>query len=321
MNEKENIEDSYIKQIVSMGYTEDIAKDYIDSQKNTEPAEIDPNLGLQDNETIEVKLPEINDTVFSSSSSKLLLPSEKEINPYARGLAVLLLIGCLAGFLNGIDFLSPNSGMNRPHELIYAQSLGAPKESAIFLGTVTLEDGSPAEDYTIHIRSSDGGKYHITTVDSNGEFRMENLTPGLSKLDISFTEGDSIYGITHRILLSPPAGFEPYGFTQIDLKFPEKSEFGSDNGTSVFWIDYSSKEMEFPLIDPSAATGYTIAGYGIAGLALLAALFSVIAFNTGNVGIIRTTSVLVFFSMGHLYSSCCIGIVVFMMTFMIDQKE
>ncbi len=320
MPEEKDVDESYIEQIVNLGYTEEVAKDYIKSHTDTETTKINPNLGLEDSKELEVKLPEINESVFSSSSSKLLLPSEKEIDPYVRGLAIVLLIGCLAGFLNGIDFLSPNSGMNRPHELIYAQSIGAPEDSAIFLGTITLEDGSPATNYSIHIRSADGGKYHVTTVNSEGEFRMENLTPGLAKLDISISDDDTTFGITHRLLLSPPAGFEPYGFTQIDLTFPDEAKFSTDNGTGVFWIDYSDEEMEFPLIDPSAATGYTIAGYGIAGLALLAALFSVIAFNTGNIGIIRTTSILVFFSMGHLYSSCCIGLVVFMLSFMIDQK-
>jgi len=318
MTEKDNLEDSYVKQIVSMGYTEEVAKDYVKSHEESDTTEIDPNLGLEE---IEVKLPEIKESVFTSSSAKLLLPSEKEVDPYLRGLAILLLIGCLAGFLNGIDFLSPNSGINRPHELIYAQTIGAPKDSAIFFGTVTLDDGSPAVNYSIQIRTSDGGGYHVTTIDSNGEFRIENLTPGLSKLDISIVGDDATYGVTHRLLLSPPAGFEPYGFTKIDLTFPNKNKFGTDNGTGVYWIDYSPDEMDFPLIDPSAATGYAIAGYGFVGLALLATLFSVLGFNTGNVGIIRTTSILVFFSMGHFYTSCCLGTIVFMLTFMIEQKE
>ena len=318
MTEKGDLNDSYVKQIVSMGYTENVAKDYIKSHEESETTEIDPNLGLEE---IEIKLPEIKEPIFASSSAKLLLPSEKEVDPYIRGLAVLLLIGCLAGFLNGIDFLSPNSGMNRPHELIYAQTIGAPKDSAIFLGTITLDDGSPAVDYSIQIRSAKGGGYHVTTIDSKGEFRMENLTPGLVELDISIVGEDATYGVTHRLLLSPPAGFEPYGFTKIDLAFPNKNKFGTDNDTNVYWIDYSPDEMDFPLIDPSAATTYTIFGFGFVGLALLATLFSVLAFNTGNVGIIRTTSVLVFFSMGHFYTSCCIGTIVFMLTFMIEQKK
>ena len=320
MTNDANLEEQYVKQIVSMGYTEENAKDYIKAQKSTDETEIDPNLGLENKEEVEVKLPEINESVFASSTSKILLPSEREVNPYARGLAILLLVGCLAGFLNGVDYLSPTSGIVRPHELIYAQATGAPEKSSIFLGSVILEDGSPAENYTINIRSERGAN-HLSTTDSEGKFRMENLTPGLSVLDIAIVEEDNTYGISHRILLNPPAGFEPFGFTQIDLDFPKKNEFGTDNGTGVFWIDYTPEQQKFPLIDPSAATYYSIVGYGFVGIALLGSLLSILAINTGNLGLIRSASGLVFFSMGPLYSSCCIGLIVFLLSFMIPNNE
>ena len=321
MNNDNNLEEQYVKQIVSMGYSEENAKDYIKSQKGVDETEIDPNLGLENNkDEVEIKLPEINESVFASSTSKILLPSEREVNPYARGLAILLLIGCLAGFLNGVDYLSPTSGIIRPHELIYAQASGAPEKSSIFLGTVILEDGSPAENYTINIRSERGGN-HFSITDSEGKFRIENLTPGLSVLDIAIVEDDDTYGISHRMLLNPPAGFEPFGFTQIDLVFPEKNEFGTDNSTGVFWIDYTPEEIEYPLIDPSAATYYSIVGYGFIGIATLGALLSIIAVNSGDIGLIRSASGLVFFSMGPLYSSCCIGLIVFLLSFMIPNNE
>ena len=318
MTNDANLEDKYVEKIVSMGYTEEDAKDYIDSKKPKKII-IDPNLGLGDVEEIEVKLPEVNESVFASSSN-ILLPSQRDVNPYARGLAVILLIGCVAGLLNGIDFLSPTSGLNKPHDLIYAQTINAPEDSAIFLGTVVLEDGSPAQNFTINVRAERGGN-HFTTTDHEGKFRMENLTPSLSLLDIAIVEDDITYGVSHRMLLNPPAGFEPYGFTQIDIVFPDKSEFGTDNGTGVFWIDYSPEEMEFPLIDPSAATIYSIFGYGFVGLALLGGLLSIIALNTGNLGLIRSASGLVFFSMGHFYSACCLGLVVLLLSFMIPKNE
>jgi len=320
MTDKNNLDEQYVKQIVSMGYTEENAKDYLKAQ-NSDVTEIDPNLGLEnDEEEIEIKLPEVNESVFASSTSKILLPSEREVNSFARGLAILLLIGCLGGFLNGVDYLSPTSGMIRPHELIYAQSAGAPEKSSIFLGSVTLEDGTPASNYTISVRAEKGGN-HFSITDSEGKFRMENLTPGLSVLDIAIVENGDTYGISHRILLNPPAGFEPYGFTQIDLVFPGKNEFGTDNGTGVFWKDYSPEEMDFPLIDPSAATYYSIVGYGFVGIALLGALLSILALNSGNVGLIRSASGFVFFSMGPLYSSCCIGFIIFLLSFMIPKNE
>lgn len=310
-------EEKYVEKIISMGYSEEEANDYLKINKKAITTDINPDLGLK--EDYEIKLPPVDESVFASSSSKILLTSEINANPYAKGLALLLLIGCIAGLLNGIDFLSPNSGINKPHDLIGALTINAPEKSAIFLGTITLEDGSPAENFSINIRAEKGGN-HFTTTDSNGKFRMENLTPGLSLLDIAFIENNT-YGVSHRILLNPPAGFEPYGFTQIDIVFPNKNEFGTDNGTGVFWIDYSPEEIEFPLIDPSAATLYTIFGYAFVGLASLGAILSIIALNTGNLGLIRTASGLVFFSMGHFNSACCIGLIVLLLSFLIPKNE
>ena len=321
MTNDANLEEQYVKQIVSMGYTEENAKDYIKAQKGTDETEIDPNLGLENKKEVEVKLPEINESVFASSTSKILLPSEREVNPYARGLAVLLLIGCLAGFLNGVDYLSPTSGIIRPHELIMAQSEGAPEKSSIFLGTVELEDGTLAKNYTIIVKPNNKGLDQHSTTDSEGKFRIENLTPGLNILHIAMINDDTQYWIKHRILLNPPAGFEPYGFTQIDFIFPGKNEFGTDNGTGVFFKDYTPEEVDFPLIDPSAATYYSIVGYGFVGIALIGSLLSILAINTGNLGLIRSASGLVFFSMGPLYSSCCIGLIVFLLSFMIPNNE
>jgi len=307
-------EEKYVEKIISMGYSEDDAKDYVKTHKNSNETEINPDLALKNE--FEIKLPPVDESVFASSSSKILLTSERNANPYAKGLALLLLIGCIAGLLNGVDFLSPNSGMNKPHNLIHSQTINAPEKSAIFLGTITLKDGSPAENFSVDIRSERGGN-HFTTTDSSGKFRIENLTPSYSILDIAIS-GDSAYGVSHRILLNPPAGFEPYGFTQIDIIFPDKSEFGTDNGTGVFWIDYSQEDA---LIDPSAATIYKIFGYAFVGLASLGAILSIIALNTGNLGLIRSASGLVFFSMGHFWSSCCIGLIVFLLTFLIPKNE
>ena len=327
MTNDKNLEDKYVEKIISMGYAEEEARDYIESKKPPsisisdmgKSTEIDPNLGLNNVKEVGIKLPEANESVFSSSSN-ILLQSQTTVNPYARGLAVLLLIGCVAGLLNGIDFLSPTSGLNKPHDLIYAQTRNAPEDSAIFLGTVFLEDGSPAQNYTIGVRAERGGN-HYTITDDEGKFRIENLTPSLSVLDIAIVEDDVTYGVSHRMLLNPPAGFEPYGFTQIDIVFPDKSEFGTDNGTGVFWIDYSPDEMDFPLIDPSAATIYSIFGYAFVGLALLGGALSLIAVNTGNLGLVRSASGLVFFSMGHFYSACCLGLVVLLLSFVIPKNE
>ena len=321
MTKDKKLEEKYVEKIVSMGYTEENARDYIESQK-PKTTEIDPNLGLNNVEELEIKLPEVNESVFASSSN-ILLQNQGAVNPYARGLAVLLLIGCIAGFVNGVDYLSPTSGLIKPHDLIFSQTVNAPEDSAILLGTVSLEDGSPAQNYTIIVRINleRGGGNHFSTTDQDGKFRIENLTPSLSFLDIAIVEDDFTYGISHSILLNPPAGFEPYGFTQLDIVFPEKSEFDTDNGTGVFWEHYSDEKDYLPLIDPSAATIYSIVGYAFIGLALLGGILSIIAINTGNLGLVRSASGLVFFSMGHFYSACCLGLVVLLLSFVIPKNE
>ena len=321
MTNDKNLENKYVEKIVSMGYTEENARDYIESQK-PKTTEVDPNLGINNVEELEIKLPEVNESVFASSSN-ILLQTQGSVNPYARGLAVLLLIGCIAGFVNGIDYLSPTSGLIKPHDLIFSQTVNAPEDSAILLGTVILEDGSPAQNYTIVVRINleRGGGNHFSTTDQDGKFRIENLTPSLSFLDIAIVEDDFTYGISHSILLNPPAGFEPYGFTQLDIIFPDKSEFDSDNGTGVFWEHYSDEMDYLPLIDPSAAAIYSIVGYAFIGLALLGGILSIIAINTGNLGLVRSASGLVFFSMGHFYSACCLGLVVLLLSFVIPKNE
>jgi len=321
MTKDKNLEEKYVEKIVSMGYTEENARDYIESQK-PKTTEIDPNLGLNNVEELEIKLPEVNEAVFASSSN-ILLQNQGAVNPYARGLAVLLLIGCIAGFVNGVDYLSPTSGLIKPHDLIFSQTVNAPEDSAILLGTVSLEDGSPAQNYTIIVRINleRGGGNHFSTTDQDGKFRIENLTPSLSFLDIAIVEDDFTYGISHSILLNPPAGFEPYGFTQLDIVFPDKNKFDSDNGTGVFWEHYSDEKDYLPLIDPSAATIYSIVGYAFIGLALLGGILSIIAINTGNLGLVRSASGLVFFSMGHFYSACCLGLVVLLLSFVIPKNE
>ena len=321
MTNDKDLEDKYVEKIVSMGYTEENARDYIESQK-PKTTEIDPNLGLNNVEELEIKLPEVNESVFASSSN-ILLQTQSAVNPYARGLAVLLLIGCIAGFANGVDYLSPTSGLIKPHDLIFSHTVNAPEDSAFLLGTVSLEDGSPAQNYTIIVRINleRGGGNHFSTTDQDGKFRIENLTPSLSFLDIAIVEDDFTYGISHSILLNPPAGFEPYGFTQLDIVFPDKSEFDSDNGTGVFWEHYSDEKDYLPLIDPSAATIYSIVGYAFIGLALLGGILSLIAINTGNLGLVRSASGLVFFSMGHFYSACCLGLVVLLLSFVIPKNE
>ncbi|MBT7938456.1 MAG: hypothetical protein HN696_04770, partial [Euryarchaeota archaeon] len=71
------------------------------------------------------KIPE-EDTVFESSQANIVLPSDKPISVQARALAILIMMAATLGFINGLDFASPESGLVRPHEFIYRFSEQAP---------------------------------------------------------------------------------------------------------------------------------------------------------------------------------------------------
>ena len=51
MTNDKNLEDKYVEKIVSMGYTEENARDYIESKK-PKTTEVDPNLGLNNVEEL-----------------------------------------------------------------------------------------------------------------------------------------------------------------------------------------------------------------------------------------------------------------------------
>ena len=63
-------------------------------------------------------------------------------------------------------------------------------------------------------------------------------------------------GMTHRILLSPGALFEPYGFTHLSLDFASPEEFDlieqKSNGLTR-WMDLSEEQRGKELYDPTAA--------------------------------------------------------------------
>lgn len=269
----------------------------------------------------EPKLPDSEELVFASSAAKLLLPSEMDVNPYAKALAGILLLGAVLGFINGLDWVTADRGLVQPHEFIYSQTFSAPPGSAILLGMVEAADGGPAVNYSIHVRSEKSGN-HATLTDGNGQFRIENLTPDLVLLDIALIEENLTLGVSHRVLLSPPGGFEGKGYTNLRLVFPPDADFNiTGESPAVHWIDFTPDEMAVPLYDPSAAVTYVMVGYGFLSLSLIAAVLAGFAVNNGNLGMVRTAAVLIFFSMGHFYSACCIGLAVGVSSFMVEQHR
>ena len=268
----------------------------------------------------ESSVAEDKETVFTSSGVTLTLPSEIPITNGAKFLAILIFIASISGFVYGIDFVSMESGLVRPQEFIYSQTHNAPANSSILTGFVILEDGSPAENYSVDIRSKKSGNY-FTTTDSSGYFEIRNITPDLINLDVMVKEGNITKGVSHRVLLSPPALFEPYGFTSLTITFPnEFRDIRADN-PPVYWTDYSPDEMEFPLYDTSAGLVYQLMGVGFIGLSAISAFLALIGLRTGSPALLRTASIIVFFTSGYYYTSCCLGIVTIGLSFVIPIRE
>ena len=260
------------------------------------------------------------ETVFTTSGATLILPSEIPITKGAKVLAMLILVASFSGFVYGIDFISMESGLVRPHEFIYSQTHNAPENSAILSGTITLEDGSPADNYSVDIRSKKSGN-HFTKTDSSGYFEIRNITPDLINLDVIVKEGNTTKGVSHRVLLSPPALFEPYGFTYLKITFPEEFRDNRSSDPPVYWTDYSPDEMELPLYDSSAGLVYQLMGFGFIGLSAISAFLAIIGLRTGSPAVIRTASIIVFFTSGYYYASCCLGVVAIVLSFVIPIRE
>ena len=74
-------------------------------------------------------------------------------------------------------------------------------------------------------------------------------------------------------------------------------------------------------MDGGAATGYVLVGFGFMGVALIAAGFTLWALKSGSVVLLRTSSVLVFFTVGHYYSACIFGLLAFILTFAIPRRR
>ena len=151
---------------------------------------------------------------------------------------------------------------------------------------------------------------------------MEGLDPGQMTLDIASPEGDRY---TNLILLNAPAAFEPFGFTHLVIEWPTESEFGHGEDLSVGgnWIDLSDSQRENSTqpYDQTAAAMYDMFGTGFMGLSFITLAIAAIGVKNKNTGLIRTATVTGFFSMGHFYVSCGFGLIGFLLTLSLIQRE
>ena len=269
-----------------------------------------------------------NELMFASSGAKLAIEVD-EFNSVGNSIAVLILVTCLLGLANGVDFTQPESGLVRPDEFVFRFAQNAPDESAIFNGYLFDDKGEPIENATVYISWYEEEYWNTSSAQTNveGYFELEKLDPGITRVDIIVDRDNYKDRYSNRVLLSPPALFEPYGFTSIDFIMPSQERFaeqecadGSDDCT-IREIDNSPKQMEHPLMDSGASMIYSTIGIGFIGLSLLGAGFAIWAFKTGSVYLLRTASVLSFFTMGHYYSACLFSLVAFVLTFTISKPK
>ena len=274
-------------------------------------------------------LPE-EEPVFQSSGTAFEVKSN-DGHPVLRMIGIFVFIICGLGFANGLDFINPESGLVRPHEWINGMAKGAPHDSAEFSGTIT-SDGDPVVNATVRLehKTADGDTAALETItDKDGNFNFEDATPGLTSIEIMrYNENGKNDAIRHRLILNPPSPIEETGFTTIDFDMPPSDEFDDvectgnyTDGSCVRLISYFEEEMEFPLIDKSAAGFYIMVGWAMIGLSLISAGFAFYGIKKGSRGMIQTSCVLVFFTAGHYYSACLFSVMAFALTFTVPRKS
>ena len=274
-------------------------------------------------------LPE-EEPVFQSSGTAFEIKSN-DGHPVLRMIGIFVFIICGLGFANGLDFINPESGLVRPHEWINGMAKGAPHDSADFSGTIT-SDGDPVVNATVRLehKTADGDTAALETItDEDGNFNFKDATPGLTSIEIMrYNENGKNDAIRHRLILNPPSPIEETGFTTIDFDMPPSDEFDDvectgnyTDGSCVRLISYFEEEMEFPLIDKSAAGFYIMVGWAMIGLSLISAGFAFYGIKKGSRGMIQTSCVLVFFTAGHYYSACLFSVMAFALTFTVPRKS
>jgi len=267
--------------------------------------------------------------VFQSSGVVFQVKSD-DGHPMLKPIAMFVFVICILGFANGLDFINPKAGLVRPHEWINGMAKGAPYDSAEFEGIVT-SDGEPIANATVYleVRLDDDLKAQVLTqTNEEGKFEFSEVTPGLTQIMIVRWNDDGKHdSVLHRLILNPPTPIEAVGFTKIDFDLPPVEDFSElecvdfyGNGTCVREIDFQPDEMKFPLLDESASGLYIMVGWGMIGLALIAAGFNFFGLKNGSKGLIQTACVLAFFTGGHYYSACLFSVIAFALTFAVPKN-
>ena len=286
--------------------------------------------GAEDDATYLDEMTNETPVLFASSGAVLTI-EDPNLHPIGKATAVFLLFTCMMGCHNGLDYASPNDGLVRPDEFVYRLALTAPDDTATFTGTVVDEAGKPMVNATVYLSWLDDASSMWVSdenlTDESGYFSFEQLDPGLIRVDIIVQRGDHRDVFSNRVLLSPPALIEPIGFTSIDFEFPSEQTFaenacqGTAEACEIRTVDLTPSQQEHPLMDSSAAAVYVLVGFAFMGLAIIAAGFSLWALKSGSIVLLRTSSVVAFFTVGHYWSACIFGLLAFVLTFAIPRRR
>jgi hypothetical protein len=94
----------------------------------------------------------VNDAPLLFASSEAVLTIEDpNLHAIGKAVAVFLLFTCMLGFLNGLDYASPDTGLVQPDEFVYRLANTAPDDSATFRGTVLDADGQAMVNATLYL--------------------------------------------------------------------------------------------------------------------------------------------------------------------------
>ena len=275
-------------------------------------------------------LPETDSAVLFASSGATFTIPDTSLHPITKSIAIFVIFIAASGFLNGLDYASPDSGLVQPDEFVYQLSKTAPPNSAMFDGMVYNHLGEPIEGAEIKLEWEEReGWYNssVTYTDANGSFSYEYIKPGLARIDISVERGNYTDTLVERLLLSPPALIEPYGFTRLDFNVPSSDVFADEpcpfeqETCTKRLIDRNEEQKENPRMDPSAAGIYIMIGFAFMGVSIISVGFVVWALKTGSVAILRMSTMFAFFGMGHYYAACILGLTAFLLTFAIPKRK
>ena len=149
----------------------------------------------------------------------------------------------------------------------------------------------------------------------------------MARIDISVERGNYTDTLVVRLLLSPPALIEPYGFTRLDFNVPSSDVFADEpcpfeqETCTKRLIDRNEEQRENPRMDPSAAGIYIMIGFAFMGVSIISLGFVIWALRTGSVAILRMSTMFAFFGMGHYYAACILGLTAFLLTFAIPKRK